>query len=269
MRWKIRFKVVVLAMASVVVWGQANAAGGQMSAEDRREAEQFAARMRSCREAMQTLKGHRLVVRVYPNIGVDPEKYVKASVPFDASGVQLSAIRAVCPLATQYAQIFFQTADQTDPAVARAFDDAVFLILYRDAPWQPQWVHGDGQTLEPYWTFLDAQGKPMSGASVQIGMIPSNRAIPRVLASMCVKPRWTRTADSNASCPAVASSSLSCSIQVTARPRWPATSESPGPPVSMCYRWYRRIRRRRHNPSRGLSSMAMDGRSPAPGSIVL
>ncbi len=177
MRWKIGFEVVVLATAAVVAWGQTNGTGGQVSAEDRREAEQFAAGMRSCREAMQTLKGHRLVVRVYPNISVDPEKYVKASVPFDASGVQLSAIKAVCPLVTQYAQIIFQTADQTDPAVARAFDDAVFLILYRDAPWQPQWVHGDGQTLEPYWTFLDAQGKPMSGALVQIGMMPSNRAI--------------------------------------------------------------------------------------------
>jgi hypothetical protein len=115
------------------------------------------------------LEGRQLIVRVYPNLDAAPEKYIKASAPFNDSALQLPAIKMAYPSISRLSSIFFQAADQTDPTIASALDGVVFLIQYSEYPFTFPWFSSDGnKPYNPYWTFLDAQGIPMAGASVDI-----------------------------------------------------------------------------------------------------
>ncbi len=171
MRWMIGLPAVVLAIGAGVASGQAIAVGNAAPTEEHREAERFTYPMRNRVEAMRALAGHRVVLRVYPNPYVNPERYVKASVPVDNDAVQLSAIKATVPEVTFRSQVLLQAADQMDEAVAKALEGCVTLTVYRDREWSIQSYHYGGRVYEPYWTFLDAQGKPMAGASVETKVV--------------------------------------------------------------------------------------------------
>jgi hypothetical protein len=134
-------------------------------------------------QARSALEGRNLVVRVYQNLEVNPEKFIKVSVPINNSMLQLPAIKAVYPSVSRLSSLFFQTADQTDKTIASALDGSVFLTQYSDDAWYPQWFFGDiSKPYNPYWTFLDAQRMPMAGASVEIritayGMMPDSPSV--------------------------------------------------------------------------------------------
>ncbi len=118
------------------------------------------------------LEGRTLDVRLYPNLNADPEKYVKVSVPVAGSALQLPAIRKTYPAVSRLSSVFFQASDQTDQAIADALHDWVFLIPYTENPFYSQWASGESaRPYEPYWKFLDAEGKPMASASVEIRMV--------------------------------------------------------------------------------------------------
>jgi hypothetical protein len=157
MRWKNRFWTIVLLAAVSGISSQ------EKANVDPRE------RLAQSRGA---LEGRKLIVRVYPNIDAAPDKYIKVGVPFNDSALQLPAIKMAYPSVSRLCSIFFQTADQTDPVIASALEGFVFLIQYSENPWPLQWFSNNGnKPYNPYWTFLDAQGAPMAGASVDIRMV--------------------------------------------------------------------------------------------------
>ena len=168
---KIGLPAVVLAIVAGVGWSQTGGTSSPTSPDDRREAEQFTYLMQNRAQTMRTLAGHEVVLRVYPNPYANPEKYVRVTLPVNDSSIQLAAIRATVPAATSLSQVLLQAADQTDDAVAKAIEGCVALTTYREGEWPIQSYHHGGRIYEPYWTFLDAQGKPMAGASVETRIV--------------------------------------------------------------------------------------------------
>ncbi len=198
MRWNMRVLMVALVIAAQVTAGQGRGMGSQTSAEDRREAERSTYMMQTRLHAIRSLDGHKLVLRVYPNPSVDPEKYVTANVPINESAVQLAALKPVCPTVTPLSLVLFLEADQTDPAVAQAFGNSAFATLYQEEPWQLQWYYDIYKPFDTYWTFVDAQGTPMAGAAVEIEITAANSSavnavsVPVKRATLDEKGRLTR-----------------------------------------------------------------------------
>jgi hypothetical protein len=161
MRWKNRFWAVMFLVATSGVIGRPSSI---IVIEALREFPSF------MEEALQALKGRTLNVRVYQNLSVDPEKYIKVSVPVSSGRLQLSAIKKSYPSVSRLSYVFCRASDQADQAAARALEGIVFLIPYSDQAW-PSVLTKPGlnnKPPNPYWTFLDAQGIPMAGASVEI-----------------------------------------------------------------------------------------------------
>jgi hypothetical protein len=163
MRWKNLFRVSMLLAAASGVLGQQSGTIGGGAGLDRS----------FLMQALRAIEGHSLTVRVFQNPSVDPEKYVKVSVPVSDGKLQLPAIRKSNPSVSRLSSIFCQASDQTDETAARVLEGIVFLIPYSDQPWEPvqQNLPFMSRSANLYWTFVDAQGTPMAGASVEIRII--------------------------------------------------------------------------------------------------
>jgi hypothetical protein len=168
MRSKKQFWAIVFLMALNITHGQENA-----KVLDLASIEAARNRFINWEQTKRLIEGKKLVVRVYPNLYEEPEKYVKTSVHVMNSSLQLSEIKAAFPLASRFSYIFFQASDQTDPFIASALDGIVLLTSYSENPW-PLQMQTSNKPYDPYWTFLDAFGKPMAGASVEIRLLTSS-----------------------------------------------------------------------------------------------
>jgi hypothetical protein len=128
----------------------------------------------SVTQLFKAMEGHAIIVRVYQNPYVDSEKYVKVSVPFSEGKMQLPVIRKTYPMVSRLSYVYFQASDQKDRTVADALDGFIFILPYADHLLQlPEPSLGNiaafnNKQQNPYWTFLDAHGAPMAGASVEI-----------------------------------------------------------------------------------------------------
>jgi hypothetical protein len=176
MRWKNRFWTLVLLVAVGGIYSQEKPVVRDSPPEGGAVADPRVLLM----QARGTLEGRKLTVRVYPNLDTAPEKYIKVGVLFNNSALQLPAVKMTYPSVSRLSSIFCQAADQTDPIVADALEGFVFLTQYSEYPWAFQWFSSEGnKPFNPYWTFLDARGAPMAGASVDI-RIASNGSLPEL-----------------------------------------------------------------------------------------
>jgi hypothetical protein len=169
MKWKNQFRTILLLATVIGVYGQESGTIRIVPSASEAVADRRAS-------MMQAIDGRTLIVRVYQNLYVDSEKCVKVSVPVRGGQLQLSAIKKAHPAVSSLSYIFFQASDQTDEAVAVALERFVFLIPYPDQVGRPLQLLPaiNNKPLDPYWTFLDAQGKPMAGASVEVRITGSS-----------------------------------------------------------------------------------------------
>jgi hypothetical protein len=169
MGWRNRFRVILWLAAVIGAYGQESGTIRTVPSASGVVADRRAF-------VLQAIEGRTLVVRVYQNLYVDPEKCVKVGVPARGGQMQLTAIKKAHPSASPLSHIFFQASDQTDETVARALEGLVFLFPYPDQIEQPLQLFSaiNNKPIDPYWTFLDAQGIPMAGASVEIRITASS-----------------------------------------------------------------------------------------------
>ncbi len=160
MRRKIGFEVVVLAVVSVVACGQT----------DRREESRRAMvsqQLAKEQRARGWLEGHTAVIRIYPDVRADPGRYDKSRVRLKDSNGQFALVPSRRPALSEVSYVVALAADQTHRIVAEVLARHVSLRRYDAGPAVSSLIPWDMEEKPgPWWTFLDARGAPMGGASV-------------------------------------------------------------------------------------------------------
>jgi len=167
-----------MVMIACCVW-VAPVVQAQKSDPDRQRREQ------EIRRAITNLlDGCTGVVRVYPDAIDDPKHFETIRVSMTVRSVEQhrrrgrgirriltishERIRAACPTISPGAYVVFFGADQTDEAVRTVLAECVYVTSYRENSLWTINLRLEDPARQPWWTFADALGDPIAGATVEI-----------------------------------------------------------------------------------------------------
>lgn len=167
MRRKLSFSAGVIVALAGVVCAQA----AQQQTQDNRNPLSTAGRT----EAHRIAEGRDLTVRIYPDLESDPDRSVLVKVPIRNLAIRFSAIKEAYPSITEAAHILIRAEDQSDDDLAAILNRYVCLLRYTQHHTQSIWFATNREEYNPWWTFFDALGEPMAGASVQIELMQRAR----------------------------------------------------------------------------------------------
>ncbi len=142
---------------------------------------------------MPALSDRTLVMRVYPNVKDTPERFVKVNIRLDDDRIRFNAIKAEYPSIVLSTPILALAGDQNDPNVGAVLGRFVYVGAYSPEQ-QPSLlaIINSRRSFEPSWTFVDAQGKPIPGASVTIALAVNGVEIPLGKATLDEQGRTPR-----------------------------------------------------------------------------
>jgi hypothetical protein len=143
-------------------------------------------------QAYEALNGRDIVIRIYPDAVSDPGKFVKVTAPLTGVTVKFEAIRGDHPPVSERVRYLIWAEDQTDQAVAEVLGRHIHVGPYHEQEQQSIWSLPADQKYEPYWTFLDALGKPIPRASVDVALSWSMDEIPLFKATLDEQGRLRR-----------------------------------------------------------------------------
>jgi hypothetical protein len=134
-----------------------------------------------------------LVMRVYPNAKDDPGRFVKINIRLDGGSIRFSAIQAAYPSIANGTVVLALAGDQSDPDVAAVLERFVYVGTYFPEQ-HPSLltIVNNRRNFEPWWTFVDAQGKPIPEASVAISLALGMIEIPLGKATLDEQGRTPR-----------------------------------------------------------------------------
>ncbi len=165
MRRKLQFLAGVLAALATAVGVQ----GVQQQTQNQREV------IREARHtAAEMLEDRGLAIRIYPDPQNDPGRSTLVTIPIHDLGGNFSAIEKVHPSISESAYILIRAEDQRDKGVAMVLDRYVCLRAYTPQYRQTIWFLDNHRPCSTSWTFFDALGTPMAGASVVVEIGPSS-----------------------------------------------------------------------------------------------
>lgn len=119
-------------------------------------------------EIANLVEGQDVIVRVYPDPENDPARFDKINVPIEKLAINHDTIKRIYPALSDSSYIVFWNEDQTDEVVALVLDQQVYAKPYRKGFVQYLLPIRSAPSNVPYWTFLDALGDPIPGASVEV-----------------------------------------------------------------------------------------------------
>ena len=126
-------------------------------------------------EAVQQLRenldGRELIVRVYPNLQGDSEKFARVSLRLVGDVADLGNLKEAYPDISRSCVVMIWAPDQTDRAVATLLGRHVRVSQYLDFGREHLRLTSlltRSEHLEPAWTILDAEGQPIPNASVEV-----------------------------------------------------------------------------------------------------
>jgi len=143
-------------------------------------------------QACEALDGRDVVIRMYPDAISDPGKFVKVTAPLAGVNVRFEAIRGAHPPVSERVRYLIWAEDQTDQVVAKALGRRVHLGSYHEQNRLSIWIVAADQKYQPYWTFLDALGKPIPRASVDMALSWNMDEIPLFKATLDERGRLRR-----------------------------------------------------------------------------
>jgi hypothetical protein len=128
-------------------------------------APEIEARQRLCRE----IEGRNIQGRLYSDPWSNPEQFQAISIPFVNGAFQVAALESDYPLLSIAPYVLIRAEDQTDKDIAKVLDGFVFTVSLRRERNRSSLADLLGQYADyaPTWTFLDALGQPMAGASIE------------------------------------------------------------------------------------------------------
>ncbi|MBN2133250.1 MAG: hypothetical protein JW741_27370 [Sedimentisphaerales bacterium] len=165
MRWKL-----LLSSAMIVVL--ANLVCARTASQETKDQRDFAQETRQA--AAEMLEGRGLVVRIYPEPQNDPARSVLVTVSIHDLAVEFSALKKASPSISESAYVLIRAEDQKDQGIATVLTPYVCLRTYRSDYRQTIWFQAGRSRYSDGWTFFDALGNPMTGASVTMEMRPSD-----------------------------------------------------------------------------------------------
>jgi hypothetical protein len=144
------------------------------SSQDRQQREQELRRT-----IADLLDGCIAIVRVYPDAANAPTYFEKVRVaitvrPIERRGgrravtVRHKNVKAAYPTITTAACVVFFGPDQTDEAVTTVLARCAYTSAYREDGYLSLSLGLEAVPYEPWWTFVDALGDPIAGATVRI-----------------------------------------------------------------------------------------------------
>ncbi len=115
------------------------------------------------------LNGHNVQGRLYPDSWSDSEQYTAVSIPVADGVLQLGALKSAYPTISKSAFVLIQGEDQTDKEVARVLNQFIFILYsgFDQKGYPLTSLIGNYYDYAPSWTFVDAFGRPMAGASIE------------------------------------------------------------------------------------------------------
>lgn len=170
-----RIQLACLAVISMVSLTEGRSAGQPASAEP---GAQDKAAEEALRQSMgeayklvaEILDGRPVIVRVYPEPGDRPEVFQRVTVRLRGLSLRCDTVKTAFPALADNTPIVVLGTDQTDRAVTRVLADFMFSCRYKA---------GDGLALWPplaedpghaEWEFVDALGRPLPAAAVEIAL---------------------------------------------------------------------------------------------------
>ena len=118
--------------------------------------------------AREVLGGRSVVVRVYPNPQVEPDRATKVTIPLRGLNVDFEAIQSAYPGVSDSTMVLIQAEDQVDEAIAEVLGRTVYVAGYAEKRPLSLWTLIKPRSYSLWWTFLDARGEPMPNAPVEM-----------------------------------------------------------------------------------------------------
>jgi len=135
--------------------------------------------------AQKVLDGRHIVVRLYKDWQEDPRDFERVSVQLKGLSVNCDSVKRTFGEVGNASIILVTAEDQQDEAIAAVLANFIFAEPYKKAKTFAIWADYLDHPRRKWWTFNDALGNPIGGATVEVFVGQSTDKNPRV---------WLKTA---------------------------------------------------------------------------